>query len=84
MMTIERPVPAELLDTNNTLVLELPDAIPARNVRGDVVAGLRCEWIELVLADAQAGGVAVADRIFAATFETGELDDWSWATVNAR
>lgn len=77
------PLPAELQRARNELVLEAPDAVPARSQRGDVLVGLRCEWIEL-LEQVEPGRAAGAEEgIFASTFETGGLGDWSSAPFDS-
>ncbi len=84
MYTLEWRLPAAYLEARNALVLEAPDAVPARGERGDVLVGLRCDWIEL-LRDRQPAPDGAADtEIFATTFESGDLGDWSRTSVHSR
>lgn len=84
MYTLAWPLPVEYLEARNALVLEVPDAIPARGQRGDVLVGVRCEWIELSRDRQPVSGGAADSEIFAATFESGDLGDWSQAAADSR
>ncbi|MBZ0090247.1 MAG: hypothetical protein K8H90_07700, partial [Thermoanaerobaculia bacterium] len=84
MYTLAWSLPVEYMATRNVLVLEAPDAVPDRGQRGDVLVGLRCEWIELSRDRQPVSGGAADTEIFAATFESGSLVDWSRAAADSR
>jgi hypothetical protein len=84
MSTVELALPAGSVHERNSLVFEAPDAVPARGGRGDVLVGMRCEWIELVPLELAQEAAFPSDRLFVSPFESGNLDDWSEAVAAGR